>query len=130
MKNELTKQETALVEMVDTKEIGSLLKPMIDEIHLFDTFIAHTSFTKNPDLYKTLEIGTKLNLIREKNKFDENTIKICDSNNQTYGIIPEKDTIIFARLMDAGKCLIAKVKNVQMVGNYPQVEIGIYMIDF
>lgn len=45
------------------------------------------------------------------------------------GYVPEKDNIIFARLMDAGKLLRAKIMDIKQKGNYTQVSIGIYLVD-
>lgn len=44
------------------------------------------------------------------------------------GYVPEKDNIVFARLMDAGKLLKAKITDIKQKGNYTQVSVGIYLV--
>ena len=46
------------------------------------------------------------------------------------GYVPEKDNIIFARLMDAGKLLIARIFKITKRGSFTQISIGIYLVDF
>jgi hypothetical protein len=44
--------------------------------------------------------------------------------------VPEKDNLIFARLMDAGKMLKAKINNIQNRDDYfKQINIEIYLMD-
>ena len=50
--------------------------------------------------------------------------------NITKGYVPEKDNVIFARLMDAGKMLSARIANIERKGSFTQIKIGIYLIDF
>ena len=72
----------------------------------------------------------RLTLQRENNKFDENAILVLNDKKEKLGYIPEKDNIVFSRLMDAGKLLIAKIKHIEKKGTYTQIRIGIYLIDF
>jgi len=44
--------------------------------------------------------------------------------------VPEKDNIIFARLMDAGKLLKARITGVKKKGSFTQINVGIYLVDF
>ena len=74
--------------------------------------------------------GDKLTLQREENKFDDNAIVILNEKKEKIGYIPEKDNIIFARLMDAGELIIAKVTDIDSKGSFTQIGIGIYLIDF
>ena len=46
------------------------------------------------------------------------------------GYVPEKDNQIFARLMDAGKLLKAKITKIDKKGSFYQISIGIYLVDF
>ena len=73
----------------------------------------------------------KLILKREpENRFDENAILVLDEQKRKLGYIPEKDNIVFARLMDAGKYLTAKVKSYEPKGAFRQINISIYLVDF
>ena len=46
------------------------------------------------------------------------------------GYVPEKDNVIFARLMDAGTLLIAQLSKIEKRGSFTQISIGIYLVDF
>ena len=72
----------------------------------------------------------RLALLREDNKFDENAILVLNNKKEKLGYIPEKDNIVFSRLMDAGKLLIAKIKRIEKKGTFTKIRIGIYLIDF
>ena len=76
-------------------------------------------------------VGQKLTLKREINKFDEKAIMLITENGKKVGYVPEKDNVIFSRLMDAGKLLSAKVTDIkERKGDFLQISIGIYLIDF
>ena len=118
----------ALSEQFKTEE---LIKPLQKEIFLFDTFIAGTAHIEDQDLLDALQIDEKLVLKREpKNRFDENAIRVENEKAQKLGYVPEKDNPVFARLMDAGKMLTAKITDIKEKTGYTQVSIAIYMIDF
>ena len=107
-----------------------MIKPLIREIHLFDSYIAGTTRLEDASVLENLPEGAKLNLRREDNKFDSNAILILNEQGKKLGYVPEKDNIIFARLMDAGKCLTAKVKTIEEHGGFKKIAIGIYLKDF
>ena len=85
---------------------------------------------KDKSVLDEIAEGDKLKLQREDNRFDSNAILIFTQDNKKLGYVPEKDNIIFARLMDAGKCLSAKIKTIKLKGNFHQIAIGIYLMDF
>ena len=131
MANELSTQQTgALIQTIDQQGLGEMLKPLIREIHLFDSYIAGTTHLEDKTVLNEIKIGDKLSLQREKNKFDENAILIYTEDRKKLGYIPEKDNLIFARLMDAGKLLAAKIKKIDKKGSFTQISIGIYLVDF
>ena len=72
----------------------------------------------------------KLSLLREDNRFDKNAIVLITENQKKLGYVPEKDNVIFARLMDAGKMLVAKIRKIETKGSFTQISIGIYLVDF
>lgn len=119
-----------LIQGLDNKDLDTLLKPLIREIHLFDSFVAGTTHLKDPSVLDDLKEGSGLKLMREDNKFDDNAIKITDEQGRKIGYVPEKDNIVFARLMDAGKVLGAKVNNIEKKGSFTKIAIGIYLVDF
>lgn len=131
MSNELAEQKTGeLVSTINQQGLGEMLKPLIKEIHLFDSYVAGTTYLKDQSVLEEIKVDDKLSLLREDNKFDKNAILLITENKKKLGYVPEKDNIIFARLMDAGKLLVAKIKNIQKRGTFTQISIGIYLVDF
>ncbi|MBR4514072.1 MAG: HIRAN domain-containing protein [Lachnospiraceae bacterium] len=130
MANELTKKEEGVVSLVESRELGDIIKPLVKEIHLFDTYVAGTTYLQDQSVLEEIKIGDKLSLQREDNKFDSNAVLIFTESKKKLGYIPEKDNIIFARLMDAGKLLRAKISKIQIKGSFTQISIGIYLVDF
>ena len=114
----------------ENNQIGDLIKPLIREIHLFDSYIAGTTHLNDKSILDEIKVGDKLSLQREDNKFDSNAILVISSDNRKVGYIPEKDNIIFARLMDAGKMLSAQIINIDIKGTFHKISIGIYLLDF
>ena len=111
--------------------LADLIKPLTREIHLFDSFIAGTSYLKDPEVLKKAAVGDTLTLRRESgNRFDSNAILILNEDGEKYGYVPEKDNLVFSRLMDAGKLLTAKISSIQPKGSFTLISIGIYLVDF
>ena len=69
-------------------------------------------------------------LVRENNKYDSNAIMVLNTEKKKLGYVPEKDNVIFARLMDAGKLMVAKISKITQKGTFKQISIGIYLVDF
>ncbi len=129
MANELTEHQQNLVSLVQGHELGDIIKPLIKEIHLFDSYVAGTSHLDDKSVLEQIKVGDVLSLQREENKFDSNAIMILNGEGKKMGYVPEKDNIIFARLMDAGKLLKAKISNVTKKGSFTQIGVGIYLVD-
>ncbi len=130
MANELSKKEETMVSVVQGNAIGDIIKPLIKEIHLFDSYIAGTTHLKDESVLDEIKVGDILILQREENKFDNNAILILTAEKKKLGYVPEKDNIIFARLMDAGKLLKAKITKIQNKGDYFKlINIAIYLLD-
>ena len=130
MGSELTTTEKNMISLIDKNELGDLLKPLTTEIHLFDSYVAGTTHLEDATVLDSIKKGDDFSLIREKNKFDDNAILILNGEKKKVGYIPEKDNIIFARLLDAGKKLKAKVADVEIKGSFHRISIGIYLVDF
>ncbi|MBO4478730.1 MAG: HIRAN domain-containing protein [Lachnospiraceae bacterium] len=132
MANELDKIKQNMLSLTSSEHaIEELIKPLSREIHLFDSFIAGTSFIKDEAVFDDIKVGDKLILQREEdNRFDDKAIQILDPKKRKLGYIPEKDNVIFARLMDAGKYLIAIIDGIEKKGSFRQIKIGIYLVDF
>jgi len=131
MENELIIGKKNLLSLISETSEESLLKPLSHEILLFDSFVAGTTHIKDETVFEEMKEGDKLVLLREpENRFDENAIRIEDEKKRKMGYIPEKDNIVFARLMDAGKYLIARIDRIEMKGSFRQIAISIYLVDF
>lgn len=128
--NGLTISKENLVSVIENQGLGSVIKPLTQEIYLFDSYIAGTTHLEDTSVLAELKIGDKLTLQREDNKIDNNAILILDGEKKKLGYVPEKDNVVFARLMDAGKLLMAKVGKITQKGSFTQISIGIYLVDF
>ena len=128
--NQLEIKKDDLLTVVEDKSLGELIKPLVNEIHLFDTVIAGTTYISDDTLFEALEAGEKLILQRENNKFDSKAILILNKDKKKLGYVPERDNMVFSRLMDAGKLLIAKVISVRNKDGFYRVHIGIYLVDY
>lgn len=130
MKNELAKKDSNQIALMDQKQLSDIIKPLSKEIHLFDSFVSGTLNIKDQSVFRQLKTGDKLILQREDSRFDANTINIFTEDKIKIGYVPEKDNVVFARLMDAGKLLIAKINDIQFKGTMPVISAGIYLIDY
>lgn len=130
MSNDLAVSKSDLIKAIDDTSISDVIKPLVNEIHLFNTFIAGTTHLENQSILDEVKEGDKLSLRREENKYDDKAILILDQDGRKLGYIPEKDNLIFSRLMDAGKLLIGKVDDIQMHGTFHKIRIGIYLVDY
>ena len=127
---EIEVRKDDMVALVSGKGVANAVKPLLQEIHLFDSFVAGTMSLKDPSVLDALTEGDKLSLRREVNKFDENAIALLSPSGEKIGYVPEMDNVIFARLMDAGKVLSAKIISIEKKGSFSQIRIGIYLVDF
>ncbi len=131
MENELIINQKKIVSIVTDNPLGELIKPLSHEILLFDSYVAGTTHIKDESVFDEIKVGDKLILQREpENRFDENAILVLDDKKRKLGYIPEKDNIVFARLMDAGKYLIAKIDRMEEKGSFRQINISIFLVDF
>lgn len=131
MANELTAGKNNMVSLVSENPLSDLIKPLSHEILLFDSYIAGTNYIKDESVFAGIKEGNKLVLLREPdNRFDENAILVLNADKKKLGYIPEKDNIVFARLMDAGKYLTAKVRYYEPRGAFKKISINIYLVDF
>lgn len=99
------------------------------DIFLFDTRVAGTMYNDNiEEVSDTLEAGSKLNFFREpENEHDDLAIVIKTLAGNKIGYVPRRDNPVFARLMDAGKELFGKVKEIYKSDYYIDIEIEIYL---
>ena len=130
MANEIVEKKESAVAAIESHELGDIIKPLIKEIHLFDSYIAGTTHLEDSTVLDAIKVGDVLTLQREDNKFDSNAILILNEDKKKLGYVPEKDNIVFARLMDAGKLLKARITQISQKGSFKQIGVGIYLVDF
>ena len=130
MNTALTVGKENMISLITENGLSDMIKPLSKEILLFDSYIAGTTHLKDPSILDEIKAGDKLTLQRENNRFDENAILVLDEKRRKLGYIPEKDNIVFARLMDAGKLLTAKIDHIEPKGSFRQINISIYLVDF
>ncbi len=130
MANELNVTQEGVVSLVQNQELGDIIKPLVREIHLFDSYVAGTTHLQDQSVLEEIKVGDDLTLRREENKFDSNAVLILTADQKKAGYVPAKDNLIFARLMDAGKLLKAKITKIEKKGSFTQISIGIYLVDF
>ena len=129
MADEIAKVNQHTISVIQGHEIGEIIQPLIRDIHLFDTWIAGTTHLEDKAVLKSIHPGDELLLQREDNKFDSRAILVLYKDKKKLCYVPEKDNIVFSRLMDAGKILKAKINNIQDQGSWTKVTIGIYLVD-
>ena len=127
--NEIINTGRNAVSVITNHGIGDIIKPLIREIQLFDTWIAGTTHLEDKSVLKALKEGDELVLQRENNQFDSMAILVLNAEKKKLGYVPEKDNAVFSRLMDAGKTLKAKVGKIEEKGTWTKVNIGIYLVD-
>ena len=125
----LTTTGGSSVAVVTNNALGDLLKPLIREIHLFDTYIAGVTHLKDKSVLETVKVGDELILQREDNPFDKKAILVLNGEKKKLGYVPEKDNIVFSRLMDAEKMLKAKVSKIKPDEWYTRISISIFLVD-
>ena len=131
MANELTFSTKQMLTLAGASNTEVLLKPLRTEILLFDSYVAGTGKIQDESILDDLQEGDTLLLQREpENRFDSNAIKLLDGQNRKVGYIPEDDNVVFARLMDAGKFLTAKIVRMEEKHSFRQINISIYLVDF
>lgn len=93
-------------------EISGLTLPFQNTIYLQSVRVAGMKYYIK-DGFILLE-GDEIKLKREPdNKYDEYAIELFTAHGEKIGYIPRKTNKIFARLMDGGKILSAKVRTVE-----------------
>ncbi|MBQ2063160.1 MAG: HIRAN domain-containing protein [Firmicutes bacterium] len=130
MTGDITIKNQDLINAIEETSLGEIIKPLVNEIHLFDTFVAGTTYLDDDSVLDEIAAGDKLRLRREDNKFDEKAILVLDAQNRKLGYIPRKDNVVFSRLIDAGKLLMAKITDIDMVEAFTRIRIGIYLVDY
>ena len=128
----MNKMRDMVLEAIKMNGIENVVMPLMNEIFLSFTNIAGTRYCNNQEAFKTLEKNVPLLLEREAdNKYDSNAIKVMTTDREKLGYIPKCDNSIYARLMDSGNILNARVYSCYQDDYYNwSVSIKICMMDF
>ena len=111
--------------------VGSVPMPFEREILLKECHVAGTVHVDDV-LCKTesVGIGSVLALKREiANDYDEFAIRVETAAGERIGWVPKKHNDVLARIMDAGKRLVAKVTHKELEDHWLNIRIEIYMKD-
>lgn len=130
MSNIVKNSTTTLVSVLKGKNNGMVLpQPFERDVFLFDTYVAGTSFVEGIEqIVEGLKVDDRLHFFREAdNAYDGNAIVIKTVKGVKVGYVPKVDNLIFARLMDAGKLLFAKVVSKEKKGSWIKIEIKLYL---
>lgn len=128
--DELIKKDENLLSVITDNPLSDLVRPLQSKIFLFDSFAAGTSHLEDTSVLQEMKTGDELIMQREDNAYDPNAIVLKDAEGRKAGYIPERDNIVFARLMDAGKLPSAEVKDIVPGKHFWKIAIGISMVDF
>lgn len=127
--NQLTIKTTDLVKKIEDGGIDNLLKPLKKEFFLADVYVEGITFNPPPS-FALISEGDELVLKRKNERFNEYAVKVLTKDDKTLGDVDEVYSDIFARLLDAGKNLIAKVKHKVVYENRNVLKISIFLIDY
>lgn len=127
-----SEEKKSLIELFHQSSGGNMVVvPFARDIFLFETYVAGPMY--NEDIHEStanLQQGTRLILLREpENVHDDLAIVIHTLAGKKIGYVPRKNNPVFARLLDAGKELFAKVKNIHRSDTYINIQIEIYLHD-
>lgn len=105
--------------------------PFQQDIFLLETHVAGLQYHQARAALKGLKESAPLKLRREtKNEHDALAIGIFTGDGQKLGYVPRHRNPVLARLMDAGKTLIASVKRIDAESRYvvdgiPEIRLDI-----
>ena len=57
MSNDLMLKKEDLLQTIEDKSLGDIIKPLVNEIHLFDTFIAGTTHLEDQSVLDEVSVG-------------------------------------------------------------------------
>ena len=109
---------------------GGLAAPFAREIFLIETHVAGTTHIPIKEIEPALMPGESLVLRRESvNPHDPLAILILTERGEKLGYVPRDRNEILARLMDAGKFIIARLESKEWHGDWLRVAARVYLRD-
>lgn len=115
-------KEKKYVEVYDNMHIDAHVK----DIYLININIAGTNYIDMSEIYNNLLEDDMLYLKREPNNaYDSNAIEIITTNGYVIGYVPKENNLILKNLMDKGKYIYGKIKEIS--DDYNHINIEIYL---
>ena len=109
----------------------SALQPFAREILLVECHVSGTLGDELRGVEAGLLPGTMLTLQREPaNAHDKLAIRVYDTVGHALGYVPRITNAPLARLMDAGKQLLARIETKEWRGDWLRIDISVYMREF
>ena len=128
----IKKEDNQLVTILHQNS-NEISKPFEKEVYLLTSYIAGTRYIPGiEEIADELEIDEELKLYRDiKNEYDPKAIMVKTKNGTKLGFIPRHNNAVISRLMDAGKIIYAKVKNIynHEYIDAAKIDIDIYLKD-
>ena len=122
---------TMLALMHGSLQKDGQLQPFAREILLTECHVSGTVHKELRGIEPSLAAGTMLALQREPaNAHDSLAIRVYDAAGRPLGYIPRITNAPLARLMDAGKSLVARLEAKAWHGDWLKIDIGVYLRDF
>jgi len=119
---ETNNKEKKYIEIKDNMHIEEHTK----DIYLNNIYVAGINYVDISEVYNKLMEGNMLYLKREpNNEYDSNAILISTADGYVIGYIPKESTLILKNLMDNGKYLYGKIKEIS--DDYQNINIDIYL---
>ena len=106
---------------IEIKNLTSQIQmPFGEEVFLDAMEVARSLETRDMLVKcKKISVGDTLVLKREpRNKFDSLAIRVETEEGVNIGYVPREKNGILARLMDAGKLVVAKIRDKQLVDEF------------
>lgn len=115
-------KEKKYIEVSDNMHMDEHVK----DIYLSNIKIAGTNYVDMSEVYSKLLEGDMLYLKRERNNaYDLNAIIIMTPEGYVVGYVPKENNIILKNLMDKGKYLYGKIKEIS--DDYSDINIDVYL---
>ena len=115
--------------MQRTLQKTTIALPFAQDIFLLETHVAGLHYYDIKNLHELLQVTDILQLCREPtNSHDELAIEVFTLSKQKLGYVPKFRNPVLARLMDAGKLLVAEVASIQFgndrISGFQQADDG------
>ena len=91
--------------------------------------IAGTTYLEDKSVLGELNVGDYLILKRENNPYDKNAVLVLTPHHKKVGYIPKENNQLIARLMDKDEKLFARIAKFNLLGDFVEIIIGVYIHD-